>query len=209
MKAVPLAVIALTAGLLLVPLSPAQEKGEQTKPKQPASPQEQEMMKKWMQVATPGEAHNKLNDLEGTWDVDMKIWEQGPGNPPTVSKGTSVKSWTVGHRFLREEYKGEMMGMPFDGLGYTGYDNYNKKYIGSWVDNTTTQMLTMSGVMDQPGKVLTLYGTMDEWMTGQNGEPVKYVTRVLSRDKHIFEVHNLALDGPNTLMMEATYTRKK
>ena len=209
MRSLPLAALALAAGLLLVPLSRAQEKARDNAAKPQPSPEEQEMMKKWMQVATPADAHNKLNDLEGTWDVDMKIYEHGPTNPPTVSKGTSVKSWTVGHRFLREEYKGEMMGMPFEGLGYTGFDNYNKKYVGSWVDNTTTQMLTMSGVIDQAGKLLTMYGSMDEWMTGQNGEPVKYVTRILGKDKHVFEVHNLALDGPNTMMMEATYTRKK
>ena len=208
MKGVQLAVIALAAGSLLTLSSVAQEKKENPAAAQ-STPDQQEMMKKWMEVSTPKEPHNKLNALEGKWDVEMKIWENGPDKPPTVSKGTSVKTWTVGHRFLREEYSGFMMGMPFEGVGYTGYDNYNKKYVASWVDNTTTQMLTMSGVMDKEGKLLTLYGTTDDWMMGENGKPVKYVTRIADKDKNIFEVFDLSLEGPNTKMMEATYTRAK
>ncbi len=202
-------VAALIAGALLLGSMQgrAQDKAKADNPQ--ASPDEQEMMKKWEQVSTPGEAQKKLGDLEGTWDVEMSIWMGGPEHNPTVTHGAAVNSWVLGGRYLRQEYKGEMMGMPFEGIGYTGYDNYNKKYVGFWIDNSTTQMATMSGLTDRSGRVFTFYGTMDEWMTGENGKAVKYVTRIVNKDKHIFEVYDLGIDGPNQRVMEAVYTRKK
>jgi len=202
---------ALLIGGLLLPCgsASAQEAGKKQEPKAQQMPGQEEMTKKWMEVSTPGEAHKKLDDMIGTWDTEAKIWTQGPGSEPTVTKGTAVNSWVLGGRYLKQEFKGEMMGMPFEGVGYTGYDNYNKKYIGYWIDNSSTQMLMMSGMIDKSGKVLTLYGTMDEWMTGANGKPVKYVTRIINKDKHMFEIYDLAFGETNVKMMEMTYTRKK
>ena len=59
------------------------------------------------------------------------------------------------------------------------------------------------------GKVLSLYGKMDEPMTGEHDKNVKYVSRMISADKHIFEVHDLAISEPNTKVVEVVYTRKK
>ena len=56
---------------------------------------------------------------------------------------------------------------------------------------------------------LTMYGKMDEPGTGEHGKNIKYVTRLLGRDKQVFEVHDLAIGEPNTKVMEMTYTRKK
>jgi len=57
--------------------------------------------------------------------------------------------------------------------------------------------------------MLTLYGKMDKPMTGEHNKNVKYVTRIVGPDKHIFEVHDLAIGEPNTKVVEVTYTRKK
>jgi hypothetical protein len=36
------------------------------------------------------------------------------------------------------------MGMPFEGLGYTGYDNVKKQYFGTWIDSMSTGIMTSS-----------------------------------------------------------------
>jgi hypothetical protein len=202
-------VLLIVGFLLPCGMAWAQEASKKQEPKAQQMPGEEEMMKKWAQVSTPTDAHKKLEDLVGTWEAEAKMWMRGPGSEPSVTKGSATNSWVLGGRFLRQEYKGEMMGMPFEGIGYTGYDNYNKKYVSYWIDNSTTQMSTMSGVVDQSGKMFTLYGTMDEWTTGENGKTVKYVWRIINKDKHVFEVHDLSIGEPNTKMMELTYTRKK
>lgn len=196
--------LAIPCGIAL-----SQEAGKDRQGNAPAAVDQQELNRKWAEVSTPGDAHKRLDDLVGTWDVETRVWSNGPDKEPSVSKGTSTNAWVLGGRFLRQELKGELMGMPYEGIGYTGYDNYNKKYVGFWIDNSSTQMFTMSGTVDKSGKVFTFYGSMDEWMTGENGRTAKYVTRILGKDKQVFEIHDLSRDEPNTKMIEMTYTRKK
>src|SRR5512135_973989 len=82
-------VAALIAGALLLGSMQgvAQDKAKADKPQ--ASPDEQEMMKKWQAVSTPGEGHKKLEDVAGTWDVELKRWSQGPDKPPAVTRGSA------------------------------------------------------------------------------------------------------------------------
>jgi len=178
-----------------------------------ATPQAQgpsdEMMKKWNEVKTPGEFHKKLDELVGTWDVESRALMGGPGSEPTVSHGTAQYAWVLGGRFLREDFTSEMMGIPVTGLGYTGYDIVKKKYVGIWLDNTATAMYTMEGTVDQSGKVFTLFGTVDEWMTGEHSKMTKYVIRIIDHNKHVMEIHDLSLPEPGTKVVEFTYTRKQ
>ncbi len=167
-----------------------------------------EMMKKWMEVSTPGDNHKKMDDLVGTWETTVSMW-MGADQPPQVTKGVAEMKWVLGGRFIQEDMKGEMMGMPYSGMGLLGYDNFNKKYTFVWADNSSTQMSTSEGTFDPTGKVITYFGKMDEPMTGEHDKTVKYVTRIVSKDKNIFEIHDLSLPEPNTKVMEIVYTRKK
>ena len=101
------------------------------------------------------------------------------------------------------------MGMPFNGFSLIGYDNYRREYVGVWVDDMGTSMPTMSGRLDETGKVLTMYGEGDEPMTRELGKQIKYVNRIVDEDTHVFEIHDLAKGDENTVFMEITYTRKK
>lgn len=172
-------------------------------------PKMAEMMKKWMDAATPGDAHKKLGDLVGSWNVTTEMYMNGPGSAPTTTKGTSDISWILDGRFITQNFKGEMMGMPFEGLGITGYDNMNKKYVAFWIDKTSTALFVAGGHLNQDGTVMTLYGTMDEPMTGEHDKNVKYVTRFISKDKFVHEIHDLAIGYPHTLVVSMVYERKK
>ncbi|MEW6512041.1 MAG: DUF1579 domain-containing protein [Bacteroidota bacterium] len=182
-----------------------QEKGQDPAAQKAAM---DEMMKTMMKLALPGEPHKKLADLAGAWDATVTM-TMGPGAAPSTSKGSVVQKAVLGGRFLASEMKGEMMGMPMEGVGYMGYDNYNKKYTMFWVDNMGTAMATAEGSADQSGKVITLYGKMDEPTTGEHDKNVKYVYRLQDKDKYTFEIHDLAIGEPNTKVIEVVYTRKK
>ncbi len=185
--------------------SPAQEKAKDGK----KMPSQEEMMKRWQESMTPGDAHKKLEVFVGSWDAEVKTWMSGPGTEPAVSKGTSEQTMSLGGRFLQQTYTGEMMGQPMNGVGYTGYDNFKKKYISFWIDNMSTAMSHLEGSIDKDGKVITMWGTMDEPMTGEKGKKVKYVTRVIDNDKHLFEVYDVTSWGEKTPVMVIAYTRKK
>src|SRR6185503_20208185 len=141
------------------PANPAKTAAEDTAPAAKAASDEKAMMDAWMKVATPGEAHKWLEAMVGTWDAKISMW-MAPGSAPQESTGTSENKWVLGGRFVEQRYEGTFMGQPFSGLGYTGYDNFKKKYIGSWMDNMGTMMMVSQG--EAAGKTLTMTSTMDD-----------------------------------------------
>ncbi len=165
-----------------------------------------EMMKKMEAAATPGPAHKALDAFVGDWKAEVKCWGE-PGGAPNVSEGTSKASWTLNGHFLEEEFHGEMMGKPFTGLTLLGYDNTRQAFKSVWVSDMQTAIFTSEGKGTNDNKVITLEGKTDCAATGRKDLPMKSVYRVISPDKHIFEMFD-ASRGANAKTMEITYTRK-
>ncbi len=172
-------------------------------------PSQEEMMKRWQESMTPGEFHAMLEKSAGNWESETKTYMAGPDSAPTVSKGTVERKMALGGRYLVEEYSGEMMNSPFSGLGYTGYDNFKKKFVGVWMDNMSTAIATMEGTLDKDGKSLTMWGTMNEPMTGEKNKKVKYVTKFIDDDHQVFEAYDVTTFGDKKPVMVIAYTRKK
>ncbi|HET6204629.1 MAG TPA: DUF1579 family protein [Planctomycetota bacterium] len=180
----------------------------QEKEKKPSMPPDmQEQMRRWTEACTPNENHKKLADWIGKWDT--KTTMTGMGAEPMVSTGTAEARWLLEGRWLQEEWTGEIMGKKTRGFVTMGYDNFKRKYVVSFVDSYQTTLNVAEGAFDQTGKVLLAYGWMDEPMTGEQDKMVKYVWRLLSPDKRIFEVHDLAIGESNTKVYEVEYTRRK
>lgn len=169
------------------------------------SAEEKAAMEAMMKAATPGEAHKKLDGMVGTWSAKVTMWP-APGVPPQVSTGTSTAKWVMGGRFIEENFTGNMMGMPFTGRGYTGYDNIKKQYFGSWMDNMSTAMMMTTGTQDSDN-TWTFKGTMPDPMSGKD-TPLEEKVTVQDKDHHTFEMWTPAPDGRMFKMMEITYTRK-
>jgi Protein of unknown function (DUF1579) len=167
---------------------------------------EKAMMDAMAKYATPGEAHKKLEAFAGTWDTSVKWW-MNPDAPASESKGTSENKMILGGRYLEQRFEGTMMEQPFTGIGYTGYDNYKKKYVGSWIDSMGTAMMNSLGTADASGK-LTFISEMDDFMTGKKCE-IKQVVSVVDNDHHVFEMWGPDPAGKVFKMMEIHYTRKR
>lgn len=165
-----------------------------------------EAMKKIEAAGTPGIAHKALEPLVGEWNAEVKAWN-APDAPPTVSKGTAKAEWAMDGRFVREEFKGEMMGKPFTGMSMTGFDNLKQKYNILWLDTMSTAIFTSEGTPADGAKVITFNSKMDCAATGEKDMPVKQVLRIISPDKHVFEMHD-PRKGEDSKTMEITYTRK-
>lgn len=172
-----------------------------------AAPSEEEATKAWQAYMTPGEGHRKLASFEGTWAVKVKMW-MDPSKPPEESEGTMVSKMVLGGRYLEDRYEGTMMGQPFTGLGYTGYDNYKKKVVGSWMDTAGTGIMAMTGSWDASGKVMTSTGTMEDPVQKRTTK-VKSVGTIVDADNHTFEMWAQGPDGKMFKTMEMVYTRKK
>src|SRR5687768_5057491 len=138
------------AGTLIASFALAEHKTTSEK----MDPKTEEMMKKAEAAGTPGSAHKALDPLVGSWNVEVKCW-MTPDAPPRLSKGTSKSSWVLNGRFVQEDFKGEMMGKPFNGMSLTGFDNQKQKYNTIWVDDMSTSMLLSEGTAENDAKTFT------------------------------------------------------
>ena len=163
------------------------------------------MMEAMMKAGTPGDAHKKLDAFTGSWTAKITSW-MAPGAQPMTMEGTSEAKWTMGGRYLEDRFSGNYMGMPFEGLGFTGYDNVKKQYWSTWMDNMSTSMMTSSGNGD--GKSWSYVGTMSDPMTGKDARVESKIT-VTDDDHHTIEMWGPGPDGKMFKSMEIVYTRKK
>jgi hypothetical protein len=194
------ALAALAVLLLAAAMPAAAQQDNQMSAEQKAA------MEAWMKYATPGPNHKLLEPFVGSWNVSTTLWE-APGAPAQKSAGTAETSWVLGGRFIQERVNGEMMGMPFEGIGYTGYDNFKKHFVGTWMDAMGTMMMTSTGRADATGKVLTFTSTMDDVVSGKS-MTVREVSRVVDANRHVFEMYGPDKTGKEFKTMEIVYTRK-
>jgi hypothetical protein len=164
-----------------------------------------EIMKKVEAAGTPGPAHKALQALVGNWKAEVKCW-MDPAGAPEVTQGTAKGNFIFNGRFLEEEFHGQMMGKPFTGKTLLGFDNIKQTYNSVWVSDTQTSMFVTEGKADNGYKVITQEGKANCPATGRRDIPMKTVLRLLSPDKHVFEM----FDGSqgNAKTMEITYTRQ-
>lgn len=100
------------------------------------------------------------------------------------------------------------MGQPFTGVGYTGYDNFKKQYVGTWMDTMGTMIMVSQGKSDATGKTLSMTSTMDDVMTGKP-TTVKSEIKIVDADHHIMEMWAPDPTGKQFKTMEIRYTKKK
>jgi Protein of unknown function (DUF1579) len=187
------------AGLLLAGLATPPIRAQQ-----PTPAEMEAAVKRIEAAATPGEAHRFLNNFVGSWTITSRLWT-APGAPPLEGQATSGIRWIMDGRFIQDSTTGVMMGQPLVGHGLMGYDNLKQKYTGLWIDNHGTAMLTMEGSLDQEGKVLTMFGEMNDPISGEMGKQLRYVYRVADVNNHVFEIHDMASGAK---VLEMTYSRR-
>lgn len=160
----------------------------------------------WLSAATPGAAHEKLNATVGNWETVTKQWND-PRSQPTEMKGTCERKWIMDGRFLEEHYTGDFMGMPFHGMGIVGYDNVQKKYVTSWIDNMGTGILLSTGTCDESGKIFNYTGELADPLTGKM-QKMRSVMKIVDDKTQVFEIYGPGEDGKEFKMLEITHTKK-
>jgi hypothetical protein len=172
--------------------------------KQPGAEQ-QKAMDAYMKMGAVTENHEFLKKYVGNWDAELKGW-MGPGQPPTISRGTFQSEMRLGGRFLLMNFRGAMFGQPFEGLQLIGFDNMQQKYVTLWIDNTSTFFFTTSGT--RQGDVISETGLWTDPLTGGQS-PVKAKTTWVSADEYVYEQFMVMPDKSEFKSMELRCTRQK
>lgn len=175
-----------------------------------ADAKKQEMMHKWQEYATPGAAHKVLEPMVGEWNYTSKMW-QTPKAKTEESTGTATMKWTMGGRFLEQEFKGQAMGQPFEGRGMIGYNNLEKTYETNWMDSMGTGMMfSKKGTFDARANALKDSGSMACPMSEGKMHDYRSEWKIKGKNNLLFTMWTTDLEsGKEFKQMEITLKRNK
>jgi hypothetical protein len=155
---------------------------------------EMEKAKKWME---PGKNHDVLKKFIGSWTTSTRFFFGDKASP--AAAGTAEGDWLMEGRWVRFEARGAFMGKALHSYAIVGYDNFKQSFA----------MVRTEGDLDQSGKSLITYGTLDEYLTGEHDKAIKVAWRFESDDKFTMEIHDFAIGESGTKVIEVVHTRKK
>ncbi|MEO6455613.1 MAG: DUF1579 domain-containing protein [Ginsengibacter sp.] len=144
-------------------------------------------MRSMMEAGTPGPQHAMLAKGNGKWTAETTMW-MSPGATPMTTKSNAVNKMVMGGRYQQTTFKGDFMGMPFEGSSTTGYDNAKKKFFTTWMDNMSTALMNMEGTWDDASKSINFNGKM---MCPANGKEcdMREVYKIVDDNTHVMEMY--------------------
>ena len=169
----------------------------QDKPQEAGFEMDEMTMKRMM----PGAMHEYLAPLEGDWTMMVKM-RMAPEAPWEESEAEASREWVLDGRFIKETVEGDFGGMPFEGIGYTGYDNVRQEFVSTWMDSMGTGIMVSAGQASKDGKTITFECHASCPMTGDKDKWSKSVIRIKDDESHVFEMYAKGPDGKEYKSME-------
>lgn len=154
-------------------------------------------------LAKPTKQHALLERWVGTWNATFDMPAAGVSGSKAV-----LERKLVGKLWIVDDYRGELMGLPFHGHGITGYDPEKQKFVGAWVDAWTDRMVTLEGTYDEATKTLRCEVPGKNPMTGEDQIEI-HETKVIDDDTQHFRMLWPGEGGEYFEAMTIRYERKK
>jgi hypothetical protein len=148
--------------------------------------------------------HDQLKRLVGNWTTEMTSFYPNP-EEPTVTKGKANFRMILGGNFVEQRFTGEVDGQKYQGIGVSGFDAAQGKYVGTWMDSLNTGIMHTEGTYD----VKTHSFTETSEMSTPGGKmKTKHVTKYVNANNFLFTMYMVTPDGEQKIM-EINYTRTK
>ncbi|CAM3599446.1 DUF1579 domain-containing protein [Flavobacterium chungbukense] len=162
-------------------------------------------MKAWQEYATPGNPHKMMADEVGTWNCDMTFWYE-PNGKPEKANSVAVIRMILGGRYQESDYKGTMMGQPFEGKSTLAYNNASEEYTTTFIDNMGTGMMVAMGKYDESKKSMEFKGEMVNPVNGKK-TPYREVYTIVDPKTRKMEMYDVK-NGSEYKSMEIVMTKK-
>jgi len=157
-----------------------------------------------MPAMGPPAEMKQLESMNGEYAVKFFYKADPTSEEWTETEATAALSTVAGGAAQQLLYEGEMMGMPFTGIGLTSYDRETQKWQTTWVDSMGARIsmyagdfadgqLVVSG--EDKGQGMTYYSRLTTYNVTESGFDWKY---------------EMSMDGGTTYVegAKATYTRR-
>jgi hypothetical protein len=153
----------------------------------------------------PDAEREVLTSQVGTWEASVESFMAA--GAPTVSSALEVSRLECGGRWLVTEFKGSVMGQPFEGHGVLGWDQTRKKLVGSWVDSTGSGLQTLEEEYDPKARILS--GAFEG--PDMSGKVVasRALTEWKDDNTRVFTMFTPGAPGKETIALRITYKRRK
>lgn len=172
----------------------------------PNDPTVQAAMEREQAATRVGKHHEALRYFLGRWDVEMRLVMPTGAAAPT--SGTATYEWLIDGRWLSLRIVGTLLGQPYEAVSILGFDTYAQSHVVVTVSSLDTAMnLARGPVVDPEGKVTSVYGTLDEYTTGELRKPFRVTTRIVDDDHHTIEVWDLGIGERGAQVLEFNFTR--
>lgn len=176
---------------------------------------EAEMMAKMAELAAPGEHHQQLAALAGSWTYTVKM-AMNPGESlAEMGHGTALRKSIMGGRYFTMDVSGKML-MPgpdgkigdvdFKGMSVDAYDNVKQKFVSTWIDSMGTSITLSEGNYDPASKSFT-YDFEFEPVPGVKTK-ARQIVKVIDADHHQMDWYE-SRGGQLVKTMEIDYVRGK
>ena len=146
--------------------------------------------------------HARLARLAGLWNVKQSLWLKH-GEPPQTDLEMAEFIAVLGGRALRQDLR-ISSSTPFQGIGFTGYDNITRTYYTSWMDVNFTDLLVLRGIRDERTNTWRFSGSM----SGVDGTPTptRQELKILDEDHFVVRYFETK-GGSETLAVKLEYSR--
>ena len=154
-----------------------------------------------------GPEHKLLMPFVGEWETEARFW-MAADRQAMISHGRARSRWVLDNMFLFEDFAGEIQGQKFQGIGILGFDRARKQFTSVCLDSTNTAIGISYGTADQSGKTFEFHGTYTDPDSRAEKE-LRSVLRLITKDRHQFEMFERAPGGKEFRTLEIVYTRAR
>lgn len=123
--------------------------------------------------------HKVLEKDLGDWVGTMKIYVGGPDADPITMPVKESSRMLDGGMWLLTEFEAG----PFKGRGQYGYDTNKKKYVGTWIDNSSPGLTVAEGQYNEDTDELIMFQKGLDPMTGELQDMKSVGTKLKNGDR--------------------------
>lgn len=101
--------------------------------------------------------HNMLKMDDGQWKATLSLFEDGK---KTIQFDWKEDNFMLGELWSIGKLYGDYNGVMYEGFATLGFSQERQRYVGTWVDNVSTEILQMEGEFDVATNTLVLFYTI-------------------------------------------------
>lgn len=161
----------------------------------------------YIAYGTPGKAHEMMAKDVGLWEEELTFWQKPNGKAMNAKASVEIKMIMDG-KFQEMTHRGDLFGTPFEGKSTLAYDNVEKKYTSTWIDNMSSGFLIMKGNYDEASKTFKMEGDCYDPVT-KKSKKMKETLTIIDENTQKMEMYDTYFDGTEFKSMEILMKRKK